>query len=96
MKSLLQGMGLGFPESKVAAPPLSTGAREQLNSFTSKAFTSTHPRGQGGVQLPPIYPEENIGLTSPPLGLWGQEGGALNWQNSGRPCECTHATAFLT
>lgn len=45
MKFLHQGIGLGFPEGKVAAPALSTRAREQLSSFISKAFTATPTLG---------------------------------------------------
>lgn len=53
MKFLHQGIGLGFPEGKVAAPSLSTRAREQLSSFHKQGFHfHPHPRGQGGVHFP--------------------------------------------
>lgn len=48
MKFLHQGMGLGFPEVKVAAPSLNTRAREQLSSFHKQGFHFPPPPSGAG------------------------------------------------
>ena len=57
MKFLHQGIGLGFPEGKVAARPSAQG-QGAVEQFHKQAFTSTPPSGAERGSLPPIYPRE--------------------------------------